>query len=401
MTRELVIDHLGHKGDGVAPGPIFVPYALPGERVQAEIAGDRAVIVAVETTSPDRVAPFCPYFGTCGGCTVQHLAEGAYARWKRGLVTEALSLARIETSVAPLIGAHGAGRRRATLHARRGRLGFAMARSHEIVEIETCPIVDEPLAAALPAARAIERLLRGVGKPLDILMTATRTGVDIDLRGSGPVAGPLRLKLSDLAVEQDLARLSLHADVVLEQRPPTVRFGRADVTPPPGAFLQATEAGDKVLAGLVQEGVGQARRVADLYSGCGTLSFPLAETATVTAIDSDRAATSALDRAARLSRGLKPIRTEVRDLFRRPLMPDELKAYDAVVFDPPRAGAEAQARRLAQSKVPTIVGVSCNPATFARDAAILIAGGYRLTKVTPVDQFRHSAHVELVGLFTR
>jgi 23S rRNA (uracil1939-C5)-methyltransferase len=401
MSERLLIERLGHKGDGVATGPIYVPYALPGETVAVEIAGERARLIAIEAASLDRIEPFCPYFGFCGGCAIQHLAEPAYRDWKRGLVIEALAQARIETQVAALLDAHGSGRRRATLHARRGRVGFAVARSHEIVEIAACPILVPALSAVLAAARAIERLLGTIGKPIDLLATATVSGVDLDLRGAGRIGEALRLSLADLALTLGLARLSIHGEVVVEPRAPLVRFGRAAVFPPAGAFLQATEEADGILARLVQQALAGARRVADLFSGCGTLALVLAENSGVTAFDLDGPALRALEAAARRTPGLKPLRCVRRDLFHRPLLGEELASFDAVVFDPPRAGAEAQARRLADSKIGRVVGVSCSPATFARDAAILMGGGFALRSVTPVDQFRHSAHVELVGLFER
>jgi 23S rRNA (uracil1939-C5)-methyltransferase len=401
MIRSLAIERLGHRGDGVAPGPVFVPYALPGETVTAEVAGDRGRLVSVEVASPSRILPFCPYFGTCGGCAIQHLAAAEYRAWKRGLVATALAQAGLSPPLGELVDAHGLGRRRATLHARRGRLGFAVGRSHELVDIATCPILVPQLQAAIPGLREVEKRLRHLGKPLDLQITATEGGVDLDIRGSGRIDERTRLALAAVAGELDLARLSLHGDIVVERRPPLLRFGKAALVPPPGGFLQATEAADRVLADLVLAGAAGARRVADLFSGSGTLSLRLAQAATVLAVDSDRAALAALDRAARGAAGLRPLTTTQRDLFHRPLLPPELAAFDAVVFDPPRAGAEAQSRRLAASKVPRLVAVSCNAATFARDAALLTAGGYQLETVTPVDQFRHSAHVELVGLFRR
>ncbi|WP_448146541.1 class I SAM-dependent RNA methyltransferase [Labrys miyagiensis] len=398
---QLTVERLGHRGDGVAEGPVFVPYTLPGERIEADVHGDRGSLVALQEPSPDRIDPFCPHFTRCGGCAIQHLAAPAYQAWKRSLVVEALGQAGVDVPVEALVDAHGRGRRRATLHARKGKVGFAEARSHDLIDLNACPILVPELNRGLDGVRAFEKQLRGLGKPLDIVLTATVTGLDCDIRGTGRIDDRMRLKLADLAGEFDLARLSIHGDVVIERRSPVVRFAGVEVSPPPGAFLQATEEADRALTALVLEGLGGTRRVADLFAGCGTFGLALAATRHVQAFDSDKPAIAALDRAARRAQGLKPITATVRDLFHRPLLADELKAFDSVVFDPPRAGAEAQSRRLASARLKRIVGVSCNPATFARDAAILIAGGYRLTRVTPVDQFRHSAHVELVGVFER
>jgi len=400
MLEILEIRAVGNRGDGVAVGPVFVPYTLPGETVEVERDGERGRLVRVVTPSAARIDPFCSLFTRCGGCAIQQWSEDGYRAWKRGLVVEALAQARIEAEVAPLVDAHGEGRRRATLHARKGKLGFAEARSHEIIALEACPILVPALNRILPAIAMIERAMRGLHKPLDFVLTATNAGIDCDIRGAGKVDETMRLKLAGFAGDHDLARLSIHGDVVVERRAPLVRFGERDVTPPPGAFLQATEVADTVLADLVLDGVSGAKRVADLFCGCGTFSLPLAAFSHLFACDSDKAAVAALERAGRAP-GLKPLKAETRDLFHRPLLAEELKSFDAVVFDPPRAGAQAQAKRLAASKVKRIAAVSCNPVTFAADAAVLIAGGYRLKALTPVDQFRHSAHVEVVALFER
>ncbi len=412
-TATLEIARMGQRGEGVADGPIYVPDALPGERVVAMIDGDRATRLDILAASPDRIAPICPYFGTCGGCAVQSWASSPYATWKRELVATALSMAHVAASVSPLVAAHGEGRRRATFHARANSganvlaerppaVGYMRARAHDIVAIAACPILAPDLAGALPAARAVAGALRGTGKPLDILVTATDGGLDVDVRGCGPLEGAATAAAVGVATTQDLARLSNHGEVLIERRPATLTMGRATVAIPAKSFLQATALGEALLAAAVTAGVGRARRVLDLFAGVGTFALRLAETATVHAVDGDRPALAALARAAGAARGvLHPVTTEARDLFQRPVPPVDLERYDAVVFDPPRAGAPAQASELAAASVPTVVAVSCNPASFARDAATLVAGGYRLESVTPVDQFLYAAHVELVAVFRR
>jgi 23S rRNA (uracil1939-C5)-methyltransferase len=407
VAERALIERIGHRGDGIAEtanGPIFVPYALPGETVLVERQGPRARLVEVEQPSMDRVEPFCPYFGRCGGCLAQHMGAATYGGWKRGILEGALHKARITAGIDPLIDAHGAGRRRVTFHARmkdgQTRVGYMAAGSHDLVEIAFCPIAEPGLAEAPRAALALARLLERSRKPLDLQVTATETGLDIDIRGHGPLDATTRLRLVEAAAELDLARLSLHGEIIVERRLPSVTMGKARVVPPPGSFLQATAAGEEVLSSLVLNGCEGVRRVADLFAGCGPFTLRLAETREVHAADGDGAALAALDKAARNTPGLRPVKTEVRDLFRRPLLPSELEHFDALVMDPPRAGAEAQARQLAVAAgVPTIVSVSCDAGTFARDAGILIAGGYRLERVVPVDQFKYSAHLELVGLF--
>ena len=412
MNERLVIDRLAHRGDGVADtpaGPVFVPYTLPGETVEVErVPGhpDRRHLLRVEAPSPERVEPFCPHFGICGGCAIQHWQPERYRKWKRGLVVAALDQAGLKTPVGDLIDAHGNGRRRATFHARqdaRGivEVGFAALRAHHIVGIDRCPVLAPALHGAIPAAWAIAEALEPQKKPLDIQVTASETGLDVDVRGSGPL-NPARISaLARLAQAHKLARLTRHGELIAQRAVPTLTLGRARIVLPPGSFLQATEAGEAILARLVADDIGDAKTLADLFCGIGPLALRLAERARIAAFDADAGAIAALRQAANVTSGLKPIETETRDLFRRPLVASELKRFSAVVFDPPRQGAEMQARELAKSVVPIVAAVSCNPATFARDARLLTDGGYRLISVTPVDQFRHSAHVEIVAKLER
>jgi 23S rRNA (uracil1939-C5)-methyltransferase len=321
------------------------------------------------------------------------------------LVVEALAQAGLVAPVDEhLIDAHGQGRRRATLHARRGvhdllEVGFTAPRAHHIVAIDRCPILTPGLDDAIAAAWALAEVIKPANKPLDIQATATGTGMDIDVRGSGPLTPARTTALARVAEQHKLARLTRHGELVAQQGQPTLQIGRASVPLPPGAFLQATEEGEAALAKLVLEHAGSARRVADLFCGIGTFALRLAERARVTAADSDAGAIKALQSAR--GDGLKPVEASARYLFRRPFMAAELKSFDAVVFDPPRQGAEAQSRELAKSAVPNVIAVSCDAATFARDARILVDGGYRLSRVSAVDQFRYSFHVEIVGKFER
>jgi len=412
VIERVTIARLGHHGDGVADGagaPIFVPYTLPGEIAEVETMPghpDRRHLLRVETASPERVAPICPHFGVCGGCAIQHWRFDRYREWKRAILVQALDAVGLATPVGDLVDAHGAGRRRAVLHARRAgrdvlQVGFAAARQHRIIAIDRCPVLSSSLDGAIPAAWALAEALGSMAKPLDIQVTATDAGLDVDLRGSGPVSPQRTAALAALAERYRFARLTRHGDLVAQRAVPTIRIGRATVALPPAAFLQATEAGEAALARLVADHVGDAKTIADLFCGVGPFALRLARSARIVAADSDAAAVAALRQAAANASGLKPIAAEPRDLFRRPFVAEELKRIDAVVFDPPRQGAEAQARQLATSKVPVVVAVSCNAASFARDALILVDGGYRLDAVTPVDQFRYSPHVEIVARFAR
>jgi 23S rRNA (uracil1939-C5)-methyltransferase len=413
VVERLLIDHVGHRGDGIGfagSQAIYVPYTLSGETVEvAAVEGhhpDRRRLLAVETPSPERIAPFCPHFGACGGCAIQHWQPDCYRAWKRTIVVETLAQAKLGCEVAPLVDAHGAGRRRITLHGRMGthdvlKVGFAAMGSHDVIPIDRCPILDPGLDGALEAAWALAEPLISVQKPLDIQVTASQGGLDIDIRGSGPLQTGMISTLSGIAAQHRIARLTRHGELVLMRSAPTIMMGTAKVTLPPGSFLQATAAGEETLASLVAERVGRARLIADLFCGVGPFALRLAQRAWVSAFDSDAGAVAALQSATAATSGLKPVKAEARDLFRRPLVPAELRDFDAVVFDPPRQGAQAQAERLAASKVPVIVAVSCNVATFARDARILVDGGYRIETVVPVDQFRHTPHVELVARFSR
>jgi 23S rRNA (uracil1939-C5)-methyltransferase len=412
MAERLVISGLGRRGDGIAEtpaGPVYVPYTLPGETVTVEPwpgHPDRRHMVRVDEASAERIAPICPHFGTCGGCALQHWDTAHYRAWKRGLVVEALREAGLAPQVDDLIDAHGEGRRRAVFHARRGthdvlEVGFSALRAHHIVPIDRCPILVPALDGALPAAWDIAEALAPTRKPLDIQATATEAGLDIDVRGSGPLTTERTAALAVLAAKHRLARLTRHGELIVQRAVPTVTMGRARVVLPPGAFLQATAAGEAELTRLVSAHCAREKTVADLFAGVGPFSLRLAEQSRVTAADSDAPAIAALQRTIKTTQGLKPIEASVRDLFRQPFVPAELKPFDAVVFDPPRQGAQAQARELAASAVPLVVAVSCNVATFARDARLLVDGGYRLMQVTPVDQFRYSPHVELVARFER
>jgi 23S rRNA (uracil1939-C5)-methyltransferase len=412
VAEFLTIDHVGQRGDGVSfagGAPLFVPYTLAHEIVEAERDeghADRRQLLRIDTANPERIDPFCTYFTRCGGCAIQHWQPDPYQAWKRQIVVDTLAQAKITCSVDPIVDAHGAGRRRVTLHARRSsddelRVGFAAAASHAIIAIDDCPILDPALDGALNVARALAEVLKPVSKPLDIQVTAASNGLDVDVRGTGPLPTAVITALSRIAEAHKLARLTRHGELVLMRTPPVITMGTAQVTLPPGSFLQATAAGEETLAALVSKLCKGSKTVADLFCGIGPFALRLAAKSKVLAFDSDVGAIASLQQAIKDTKGLKPIKAESRDLFRRPLVAQELRDIDAVVFDPPRQGAQAQVERLAASKIPVVVAVSCNVQTFARDAKILIDGGYKVDSVTPVDQFRHTPHIELVARFRR
>lgn len=409
MPLEVEIDRLGAQGDGVAEGsdgPLFVPFALPGERVRVEVGEDgrHGALLEVLKRSPDRREPVCPHFGICGGCALQQLQEDAYLAWKRTLVVQALRSRGLDTEVEPVRPLPLGSRRRASFTLGRTPqglvLGYRRARSHDLIDIETCPILSLAIVTRLPKLKAALGPLLGGKREARVSVTETDTGLDIVVEGVRPKEAVLTTLASE-AARLGVARVTVGGDSLMPGAPPTVRFGAAQVKLPPGAFLQASPAAEAVMTDLARDGVGRARRIADLFAGLGTFSLALAGDAAVDAYEADEGALAALGEAVRHTSKLKPVRAVARDLFGTPLGPAELAAYDAVVFDPPRAGAAAQAEQLAKSKVKRLVAVSCNPGTLARDLRLLVDGGYRLSRVVPVDQFLFSAHVEVVAHLER
>jgi len=407
---ELIIDAIGAQGDGLAAGGVFAPLTLPGERVRARLGADRAELLDILEPSPDRVTPPCPHFGDCGGCALQHWAHGPYLAWKVEQLRQTLGRAHIETEILSAFAAPPGSRRRLALHARREgsavALGFKARRSWRLAAIDACAIADPRLIAALPALRRIaEPFLEHPKSAPTLHVTTTLTGLDIDVTGverrGGGLSADARMRAARAAAEADVARVTLAGEAVYEARPARVRFGEATVGLPPGAFLQAVPQAEAAMAAFAVEAAAGARRIADLYCGAGAFTFPLAAVAPVLAADADAGAIAALTSATASAPGLKAIAAQARDLDRRPILAQELKGVDVVLFDPPRAGAAVQCGEIGRSGAARAIGVSCNPATFARDASTLVAAGFTLDRVLPVDQFLWSPHIELVGVFSR
>lgn len=408
---DLDIARVGFQGDGLSADGQIVPLALPGERVRVRRGKERLELLDILWPSPQRVTPACPHYASCGGCVLQHWDMAAYSEWKREVVIAHLRRAGLETAVAPIFTVPPHSRRRVGLHARKSgkavQLGFKARRSWNLVPIETCVIAEPAIVAALPILRELAAPLFEHPKSAPILhVTASLTGLDIDISGverskSGGLSADARMRIAMIAGEADLARVTMGDDILYQARPAMIAFGRARVALPAGSFLQASRDAEIEMARRVGEGVADAKRVADLFCGAGAFTFPLAEQATVLALDGAAPAVAALKSAIASAPGLKTITAEARDLFRRPLLAEEMKGLDAVVFDPPRAGAEAQSREIARSNLSRAVAVSCNPATFVRDAQILTEAGFKLDSLTPIDQFLWSAHVELVAVFSR
>lgn len=408
---ETLIEAVGGEGDGIAAGPLYAPFTLPGERVRLAPGPQRREVEAILEPSPQRVTPPCPHFGVCGGCALQHWEHGAYLAWKVERLVRTLARERIETEILPAFAAAPGTRRRLALHARQGRkdaarLGFKTRKSWEVVDIAACPIADPALEAALPALRRLAAPLFEHPKSAPTLhVTLTPTGVDIDISGverkSGGLSADARMRLAETAAAADFARVTLDGEIAYLARQPTVRFGPATVALPAGSFLQAVPEAEAVMTAMAAEAAAGAERIADLFCGAGAFTFRLAQVAPVLAADGAAPAIAALQAAVATAPGLHGIMAEARDLVRRPVLAEEMKRIDTVVFDPPRAGAAEQAAEIARSGVSRAIGVSCNPATFVRDARTLIDAGFRLERLKPVDQFLWSPHVELVGVFSR
>jgi 23S rRNA (uracil1939-C5)-methyltransferase len=402
------IGHLGAQGDGVAVtegGPVYVPFALPGETVTVTVAGKQATLLAIENPAPERRAPVCRHFGECGGCLLQHMEESAYRAWKRNRVIEALQRRGIKAKVDLLMPGMAGTRRRLSLRARRADsdiiLGFHRMQSHKLIAITECPVARPAIAAALPGLHVLAALFCATRSTFHLAVTDTVAGLDIAVTGSGPLDAVARQRVVEFALGRGFARLALEGEILVEACRPKVTFDDTAVTPPPGAFLQATTEAEAAMAAAVVAHLSPAHRMADLFAGCGTFALRLARHGAVHAVEADGASLAALDRGFRSAGGLKPVTIERRDLFRRPLTARELGRFDSLVFDPPRAGAEAQAREIARSDVRRVAAVSCNPATLARDLAIMRDGGYEIISVIPIDQFLWSPHVEVVALLEK
>jgi 23S rRNA (uracil1939-C5)-methyltransferase len=410
-TETITIDRLGAQGDGIAngkDGPVYVPFTLPGETVAIARVKSQGTVMSIASASADRQEPPCRHFGpdgvngTCGGCTLQHMADVPYRAFKRQLVIDALKSKGLTPEVGEIVAAHPGERRRAVFAARKTEkdmlVGFNQAESHHIVAIEECPISPAGIISRLPAIKAVGAAVATNADAFRIAVLETLSGLDLAVEGIKKLSDQQRRKAVEVILGlRGIARVSLDGEILIEPAKPVVEFGGIQVHPPAGGFTQATKPAEEAMAKLVLGHVGKAKRIADLFAGAGTFSLQLARLGRVHAVEGDGKAIAALDYAARNTQGLKPVTVEKRDLFRRPLMTSELKVFDAVVFDPPRAGAEFQCKELARSIVKKVVAVSCNPLTLARDLAILVEGGYRITSVTPIDQFLWTSHVEIVA----
>ncbi len=411
QLETVTIDTIGHKGDGVAEtptGPVFVPLSLPGETVEIERAGERGRIVTMHAPSPHRVAAPCPHFGVCGGCSLQHMETSAYLAFKRETVVNALEARGIVADVAPVTPVSPGTRRRAVVAVQRQAgadgaaltVGFRQRLSHTVADAAHCLVVTPAIRDALPKFARLADFLSFEKKGAIFTVIDSETGLDVSV-ADAKLPPSRRRDVVAAAIALGFARLSIEGESIVEARAPILTFGGVPVALPPAAFVQAVASAEAAIRDEIIAAVAGAKRIADLFAGSGTFSLPMARHAQVHAVEFDGPAIEALDKARRFASGLKAVSVEARDLNRRPLMAREINGFDAVVFDPPRDGAAPQAKEIAKSKVPTVVAVSCNPATLARDGRYLLDAGYRLERVKPVDQFLWSHHVEAVAVFRR
>jgi len=418
MMVNLTIDHLGSGGDGVTTNeghPVFVPFTAPEDRITAELgdargSGRMAELVEILKAGPDRVSPRCRHFGTCGGCALQHLSPAFTANWKRQRIIDCLSKVGIhDIVVEPTLTSAAQSRRRVEFVASKRKkgvmIGYHVRRSHQVFDIGECPVLHPDLLALVKPLRAMLPHLLPRNSQARLTATVTDNGPDLLITAELEIDLAARELLAGFVADHGLSRISLAlkpgatTEVITAARNAEVILGDVPVILAPGGFLQATDDGEKILIERATAALDSAKNIADLFAGCGSFSFPLAKQAKVFAVEGDEELAAALQNSA--NKNILPISSEVRDLFHRPLLAEELKPFDGVLFDPPRAGAQTQSEEVAKSKVETVVAVSCNPVTFARDMALLVTGGYHIDSLLPVDQFLWSPHVEMIAVLTR
>jgi 23S rRNA (uracil1939-C5)-methyltransferase len=408
MSTRVTIERMGAGGDGIAitsAGSAYVPFSLPGEVANVALEHGRGTLMALLEPSPQRIAPACRHFEECGGCALQHWQDSAYQDWKRSLVQDALAGRGLAFTLDPLVPCAPRTRRRAVFAVRTSEhgavLGFNRHLSHELIDISECPVTVPEIVSRLDDLRDLVAVVGGGMKPFRLTVTSTASGLDLMVSGCAAPDAAKRQALTALVLKKDFARLSFEGEIIVEPRKPVINFGKVPVFLPAGGFLQATVHAEEAMSALVTTHLAKAKKTIDLFSGSGTFALRIAEKSAVHAVEEDQAAIAALDRSVRYVQGLKPVTVERRDLFRRPFLTRELTPFTGLVFDPPRAGAEAQAIEIAKSSISKVVAVSCNPVTLGRDLSILVKGGYKIDRVVPIDQFLWSSHVEAVALLSK
>lgn len=406
---ELKVDFVGHKGDGVAHlnnHPIYVPYVLEGETITVQGSGPRRELDAILQASEDRIEPICKYFGTCGGCQLQHMGESAYLEWKMALVTEPLSRVGISLKPDAILSYANASRRKCVFNAQRSSegmlLGFNEKSSSAIVALDACPVLVPSINEQLDKIHDLVNSVPTTKHPLRVSVLVTKNGLDIAIEDAKPLSETERQVLIKKTIAHKFSRLSVNIETLIKTSEPHIEIASTIVSPPPAAFVQALKQAEDDMSDIVSGFLKGCKQVADLYCGIGTFALKLAENSAVYAVEESGDALNSLDEAWRDTGGkLKQIKTEKRNLERRPVTFGELKKMDGLVFDPPRAGAELQCKQIAKSLVKKVAAVSCNPTTLATDLEILIEGGFKVKRIVPIDQFKYTPHVEVVVLLER
>ncbi|MCC3861314.1 23S rRNA (uracil(1939)-C(5))-methyltransferase RlmD [Pseudemcibacter aquimaris] len=418
MNHKVTINEIGGRGDGLAEvdgKTIYIPYTVPGDVIDAKIQGSKGKLRHIHQKSTERAEPICKHFGKCGGCLLQHINADYYKNWKEGLIRTALAhQGSKDADIAPIKVSPMGSRRRTTFQAiGRGNgnivFGYAEKGSHNLIDVFECPILAPELVALIGP---IKKLISGIldkKEKMSVSLTLAENGIDMMLKGKGDPSLNLRMDLAEFAEKHDLARISWfdtklkkgQYELLAERKKPYVTFEGNKVYFPSGSFLQATQQGQDALINAMLDGIGDASKVVDLFSGCGTFSIAAANSSNVHAVENNEEMLTALKLSANQMTGIKKVTTELRDLFKRPLLPHELNEFDAAIIDPPRAGAKHQMEEIIKSDIQKLVMISCNPITFSRDVQSLIDAGFEMGAVTPVDQFLYAPHLEIVSVFTR
>ena len=400
MIKSIILT-LNSRAEGVTADGTRVPRALPGE----EIALGKENKFKIILPSKDRITPVCAHYKGCGGCSMQHSTQSFIKDWKSNVIKSCLSARGLETIIKPILTSKTNSRRRVTLHGIKTKksvtVGFFKRNTHELISTPSCELVNPEILSAFSLFEEITLIGATRKSIIEISVTVSKEGLDLNILNGKKLDNQSIMKITGLCESFNIARITWNEDLLANFLNPTIVFQGIAITPPPNAFLQATEQGQEILITNAMLSVFDSDKVIDLFSGCGTFTLPAAKRSEVLAIDKTKSMLTAIDQAWRETTGLKKVTSRSQDLFKEPVGKEELNSFDAAIIDPPRVGAEAQSHELAKSHIKRISSVSCNPRTFSRDAKILVDSGFKIDWVQPIDQFLWSSHIELVAQFSR
>jgi len=400
MMKSIILT-LNSRAEGVTADGTRVSRALPGEKVALGKENKFKIILP----SKDRITPVCTHYKGCGGCSMQHATQSFIKDWKSNVIKSCLSARGLKTIIKPILTSKTNSRRRVTLHGMKTKksvtVGFFKRNTHELISTPSCELVNPEILSAFSLFEEITLIGATRKSIIEISVTVSKAGLDLNILNGKKLENQSIMKITALCENFNIARITWNEDLLANFLNPTIEFQGIAITPPPNAFLQATEEGQEILIENAMLSVFNSDKVIDLFSGCGTFTLPAAKRSEVLAIDKTKSMLSAIEQAWRETSGLKKVTSRSQDLFKEPVGKEELNSFDSAIIDPPRVGAEAQSRELAQSNIKRISSVSCNPKTFSRDAKILVDSGFKLDWVQPIDQFLWSSHIELVAQFSR